>query len=139
MDYLASIFDNRKHWGLLTLRFFIGGRLFYGVIDNVISWDRMMEFSEFLNANQFPLPIASAIVSVYLQFFCSIMIILGLQTRLASLVMVLNFTIAITFVHILGGDSVEGTTPALAMFFGCLTLLFTGAEKLSFDATRRSL
>ena len=139
MDYLETIFSSRKHWGLLTLRLFIGGRLFYGVIDNIISWERMMEFSEFLSANQFPLPIMSAIVSVYLQFLCSIMIILGFQTRLASLVMVLNFTVAIMFVHILGGDSVEGTTPALAMFFGCLTLLFTGAEKLSFDARRKSI
>lgn len=121
-----------KPLGILLLRIFIGLRLLYGVVDNVFSWERMLEFSAFLEANSFPVPIASAVVSVYVQFLGSIMLLIGFKTRFASLVLTLNFIVAV-LVHVLAGDSIEGMTPALAMLFGCLTLLFTGAEKFSLD------
>ena len=115
------------------MRIFVGGRLFYGVIDNVISWADMIEFSEFLKLNQFPMPLLSAVMSVYAQLLCSVLLMIGYKLRWAAIILLINFGVAIIFVHLIGGDSVEGTTPALAMFFGCLTLLFTGAGKLSFD------
>jgi len=45
----------------------------------------------------------------------------------------INFLIALIFVHFRIPDSVEEMTPALAMFFGCLTLFFTGAGRWSID------
>ncbi len=117
--------------GIFLLRLFIGGRLFYGVIDNVVSWERMIEFSKFLEANHFPWPTLSAVGSVYVQLIGSILIIIGFKIRIASLVLVINFLIALIAVHIRSNDSIEGMTPALAMLFGCLTLLFTGPEKIS--------
>ena len=35
--------------GLLILRIFIGARILYGVIDNVINWDKMNEVAQFLS------------------------------------------------------------------------------------------
>jgi len=119
--------------GILILRIFIGFRLFYGVIDNVLSWDKMMEFSHFLESNNFPIPLISAIVSVYIQFIGSILILLGYKIKIVSLLLVINFTVAIIAVHIMSNDTIEGMTPAMAMFFGCLTFVFTGAEKISLD------
>lgn len=124
--------------GIFLLRLFIGGRLCYGVIDNVISWERMLEFADFLSANNFPLPIASAIISVYVQFFGALLILIGFKIRPASFVLILNFLVALVAVHIRTNDSIEGMTPALAMLFGCLTFLFTGAEKISLDYYWRS-
>lgn len=130
---IESTFNANKHIGILVLRIFVGGRLLYGVIDNIISWDRMIEFANFLEANAFPIPVASAVVSVYVQFFGAILLLVGYKTRLVAVLLMLNFIIAILFVHFRANDTVEDMTPALAMLFGCLTLLFTGAEKTSFD------
>ena len=122
-----------KQIGILLLRFFIGFRIFYGVIDNVLSWERMIEFSNFLSANNFPFPIASANISVYVQLFGAILIFIGLKIRVTSFILSINFIIALVSVHLRANDSIEGMTPALAMLFGCLTLLFTGADKISLE------
>ena len=126
--------DANQHIGILLLRIFVGLRLFYGVIDNVLSWEKMMEFADFLAANNFPFPIMSAIASVYIQLIGSLFLLIGFKIRLAAFLLVINFIIALLFVHFRINDSVEGMTPALAMLFGCLTLLFTGAQKISLDS-----
>ncbi len=130
---MNSFLDANRHVGIFLLRLFIGLRLFYGVIDNVVSWEQMMEFARFLTANDFPFPVLSAICSVYLQLLGSLMILAGFKIRMASLLMVANFIIAVFFVHVKGGDSIEEMTPALAMLFGCITFLFIGAERISID------
>ncbi|CAN0509914.1 unnamed protein product, partial [Scytosiphon promiscuus] len=48
-------------------------------------------------------------------------------------VLVINFLVALIFVHISAGDTLEGMTGALAMLFGCLAFLFTGSDKISLD------
>lgn len=119
--------------GILLLRIFVGCRLFYGVIDNVLSWDKMIEFSEFLAAYRFPMPLFCAFTSVYVQLVGSILILIGCQLRMASAILVFNFLIALIGVHFVAQDSVEVMTPALAMLFGCLTLYFTSSGHLSID------
>lgn len=130
---MESFLETNKYVGIFLLRIFIGCRLIYGVIDNIFSWKRMIEFSKFLEANNFPFPIISAVTSVYVQFFGALFILLGFKTRFASFILTINFIIALFFVHVRANDTVEGMTPALAMLFGSLTLLFTGADKISFD------
>lgn len=131
---IDTFLDANKHIGIFLLRIFIGCRLLYGVIDNVVSWERMMEFSKFLETNDFPLPLISAVVSVYVQFLGSILILVGFKIRWASFILVINLIVALVCVHFRAGDTIEGMTPALAMLFGCLTLLFTGADKISLDS-----
>lgn len=131
MRHLSKIntyLDNNKSIGIFLLRLFIGLRLIYGVIDNIFSWEKMLEFSEFLKSSGLPFPIVAAISSVYLQFFCSIFLVLGIKIRLVALLLAINFLVAIG-VHIVLRDSIEGMTPALAIFFGCVTLVFTGSGK----------
>jgi len=130
---IEKYLDDNKHIGIFILRIFIGSRLFYGVIDNVLSWERMLEFSAFLEANAFPLPVISAVTSVYVQFFGAIMVLIGYKIRFACFILVVNFIVALFFVHLKANDTVEGMTPALAMMFGCLALVFTGADKISLD------
>ena len=134
IDKINNQLDARNYVGLFLLRVFIGIRLIYGVIDNIIAWERMMEFSSFLESFNFPFPVISAITSVYLQFIGGILILIGYKIRLASIVLAFNFLIAIIFVHIKANDSIEAMTPAMAMLFGCLTLIFTGAGKISIDS-----
>ncbi len=122
-----------KYIGILLLRLFIGFRILYGVIDNVLSWDKMIEFSKFLDQNDFPYSLNLAVTSVYAQFFCSILILIGFKIRYASFILIINFLVALIFVHLKINDTIEGMTPVLAMLFGCLTFLFTGADKTSID------
>jgi putative oxidoreductase len=117
--------------GLLLLRIFIGLRIVYGAFDNIVSWDKMMEFSEFLKANHFPAPTFCAVLSVYAQFIAAVLILVGYKTRLAAAVLVFNFIVAITMVHL--SHTIERMTPALAMLFVSTALLFTGSGKYAVE------
>ncbi len=130
-DRLESYFNSNSSFGIVLLRAFVGLRVLYGVIDNIISWDRMIEFGDFLQTYSFPYPLISAVISVYVQFFGSLLILIGYKIRPAAFILACNFLVAILFVHIKGNDSIETMTGALAMFFGCLTLLFTGSDKFA--------
>ncbi len=133
---IDNYLDSHKSIGIFILRLFIGIRLIYGVQDNIFSWEQMLEFTKFLEINGLPFPVLSAVVSVYLQFICAILLIVGYKTRFAAFLLVLNFIVAIG-VHINFKDSIEGMTPALAIFFGCITILFTNAGKIAYSSIRK--
>ena len=127
MNKLQLWFSSKSDLGLLIIRLFIGLRIIYGVFDNIISWNKMMEFADFLKASGFPLPTLCAVVSVYAQFICGVLILIGYKTRFAAFILAFNFIVAIVIVHL--NDSIEVMSPALAMLFISLGLLFTGAGK----------
>lgn len=129
----SAQWESRQYLGLFILRLFLGLRLLYGVLDNVLNWERMVEFSLFLENNEFPIPLISAVTSVYVQFFGAISLLVGLKLRFFSFLLVLNFIVALLFVHLANNDTIEGITPALAMLFGCLALFFTGPGKISIE------
>ncbi len=131
MNQLNNLFEKKSAFGELFIRFAIGFHLIYGTQDNIFSWDRMLEFSEFLTAFGFPLPLISAMVSVYAQFISGIMYILGFQVRVAAMVMISNFLVALIMVHI--GDSYPGMFPAIMMLAGSCYLLFNGSKVFSID------
>ena len=126
-----SWFKRNAHWGLFLLRLFIGLRLIYGVIDNVFSWHKMLEFRDFLQQFSFPFPLVCAVVSVYAQFLAGLAIILGWKIRLAALLMIINFLVALIMIH--RNQSVEAMTPALAILFCCILFLFQGAGRMAID------
>lgn len=125
------MFLKNKDFGILLLRLFIGIRLIYGVLDNVLHWERMIEFADFLRQFQFPFPLASAIVSVYAQLIAGILILIGWKIRWAALVMSINFLVALIMVH--REQTLEQMTPPLAILFSNLLFFFTGAGKYSLD------
>ena len=125
------MFWKNKDVGILLLRLFIGIRLIYGVIDNVLHWERMIEFADFLQQFKFPFPLVSAIVSVYAQLIAGILILIGWKIRWAALVMVINFLVAIIMVH--REQTLEQMTPPLAILFSNLLFFFTGAGQYSLD------
>lgn len=96
-------FEERKEYGLILIRLTIGFRLIHGVADNVFSWAHMVEFRDFLDKLGVPFPMFSAHLSVYAQFICGALFILGLLFRPAALVMVINFIFALLIAHRTGG------------------------------------
>src|SRR5690349_16855487 len=79
----------------LVLRILVGSFLMWGTWDNIASSARMQEFAAFLTALHCPMPELAAPVSVYAQFLCGALILVGLFTRWAGLVMTFNFIVAI--------------------------------------------
>lgn len=135
MRKLDRYFHHRKDYAAIFIRLMAGFHLLYGVMDNVVSWHRMIEFKNFLAAQGFPFPLQCAVVSVYAQFTCGICFILGLFTRMAAAIMILNFLVAIIGVHL--KTEYPQTFPAIAMLASSLFLLFNGSGKISVDRIRR--
>lgn len=104
----------------LFIRIPVGFHLIYGVFDNIISWDRMLEFKEFLALHHFPLPLLCAILSVYAQFICGILFMIGWKIRYAAMLMIFNFVVAILMVHV--GDPYPNVFPAIMMLSASIYL-----------------
>ena len=119
-------------FGLLLLRWVTAAFLIYQSHDNVFIAARMTEFEKFLVAHNFFLPELMAPLSVYAQFLCAILFILGLVTRWAGLVTASNFTVAVWMVH--WPQTFTGWWPALILVFLGLLFATLGAGRYSVDA-----
>ena len=128
---LNSFFEARKDYGAIFLRLVIGWRLIDGTQDNVFSWERMIEFRNFLEQHGVPSPLVAAHVSVYAQFICGILYVVGAFVRPAAVVMIVNFIAALIIAHI--GLTFEQSFDAWMMLLGSIFFLFYGAGKLSVD------
>lgn len=127
--------DGYREVGPLLFRAFLGIILMYGTVDNVVSAERMLEFRDFLAQNGFPAPLASAYLSAYAQFVAGGLLLLGLLTRWAALVMVFNFGVALAMVHV--GLPFSANISPLAMLFGAVLFLLYGGGPISVDARLR--
>jgi len=132
---LNRYLDKRKEYGYIFLRLIIGWRLIDGTQDNVFSYSRMLEFRDFLEQHNVVFPLLAAHVSVYAQFICGILIMLGAYIRISALIMVINFIAAILIAHI--GLTFEQSFDALMMLFGSAFFFIAGAGKISIDDFRK--
>jgi putative oxidoreductase len=134
MSHITTWLDERRELGALFIRLFMSTFLIYMAQDNVFDRTRMVEFERFLGQFGFPMPLLSAHVSVYAQFVCGILILLGAFARVAAAAMVVNFVVALAMVHTRLPFR-EALDPS-AMLAGSLFLLFHGAGVPSIDAWR---
>jgi putative oxidoreductase len=134
-DFIAlRALDAHAEYGTLLLRLFFGFVLMYGTQDNVFHRERMLEFRDFVAQNGFPYPLFSAHLSAYAQFVCGILIGVGLLTRLAALVMLINFAVALLMVHV--GLPFSANISPLAMLFCSAFFLLHGPGPLALDRPR---
>lgn len=126
--------DRSAAFAPLVLRIAVGAHLIHGTQDNLLSWARMLEFRDFLNAEGFPFPLACAITSVVAQFTAGVLYLIGWQVRPAAAVMLFNFAVAILAVH--WGHPYPAVFPAWMMWAGSLALLLSGAGAWSLDGRR---
>lgn len=129
LDKFYHVLDENRGYGILLLRLLIGWRLVDGTLDNVLSWERMLEFSRFLDQFGFPFALASANVSVYAQFICGILYMLGWFIRPAAAVMIVNFLVALVMVH--AGTTFQQSFEALVMFTTAIFFLLNGPGKFA--------
>jgi putative oxidoreductase len=131
MTRVFTWFERNRDWGIFLLRLFIGLRLIYGVQDNVLSWEHMIRFRDFLQQFHFPIPLVCAVVSVYVQLITGIMLILGWKIRYAAILLIINFLVALIMVH--RNQPIEAMTAPMAILFSAILFLFQGAGRISVD------
>lgn len=133
---LNQYFDQKKDYGAFFLRILIGWRLIDGTQDNVFNWSRMLEFRDFLEQHRVAYPLVAANVSVYAQFICGCLYILGLFIRPAAIIMMINFLVALFIVHL--GTTFQQSFEALVMLFSSIFFLFHGPGKFSVERGLRN-
>lgn len=74
---------------------------------------------------------ASLALAVFAEVFCSLLLLLGLAVRLASIPLIITMLIAILIVH--GKDGLEQQEPGLHYLLAYLVLLFAGGGAISID------
>ena len=134
MTSLSNWLDQRREIAVLILRLFFAFILIYGTQDNVFERARMLEFRDFLAKSGFPVPLAAAYLSAYAQFLCGILLLLGLFTRFAAAIMVVNFVVALVMVHLRTPFNVN--IAPLAMLVCAVFFVIYGAPRYSIDAKR---
>jgi len=131
MSFLKNLFETRAmniDWVALILRIIGGGfMLTHG-------WPK---FQKLLDGNlQFADPIGlgvgpSLFLTVFAEFFCGLLILLGLGTRLASIPSFITMFVAAFVVH--GADPFKKKELALVYMLVYLALFLLGSGKFSID------
>ena len=114
--------------GLLLLRVAIGGMmLVHGLpkLMNLLSGS--IEFADPLGLG----PQLSLVLAVGAEVGCSLLLIFGLFTRLATLPLIVTMTVAVLIIH--ADDPYSKKEMALLYLVPYLTLLFSGAGQFSLD------
>jgi putative oxidoreductase len=119
--------------GLLLLRGFAGLALAFGHgINKVPPSD---QFVGWVGSFGFPLPLLFAWLSAFAEFVGGILLAIGLLTRPAALLIIINMSVALIFAH--AGDSFSDRELPLLFLFTALLFLFTGAGRYSVDGRIR--
>lgn len=116
--------------GLLLLRVGVGSMMLFGH-----GLGKLLNYSEM--STQFPDPIGlgpqvSLIATIFAEFVCAGLLIVGAATRLAALPLAFTMLVAAGVVH--GADPWAKKEFALLFAIPCLTLMLTGGGMFSLDA-----
>lgn len=116
------------NYGLLVFRLVLGGfMLTHG-------WQKLSNFDAFSTAFPDPIGLGSSVslsMIIFAEFFCSILLILGLFTRLATIPLMIGMGVAVLVIH--GNDPFATKELPWLYFISYLGILLTGAGKLSID------
>lgn len=128
-----SFLPTSVDFGLLLLRLLTGATMIY-----VHGWGKLTNFQAMVG--KFPNPIpqlpneVALGLAVFAEVVCAGLIAIGLLTRLAAFILVINMSVAFFMVH--KASLIPGPASgelALMYLGGFLVLLFTGAGRFSVD------
>lgn len=132
MEFLTKDWKNSKDVGLLILRVVFGIVLIYGHGFDKIAAIFSGEEIQFMD----PIGIG-AILSFYLaafaEFICALFLIMGLFSRIATLILVINFIVIFIFHAFIVGDDFSILELRYLYLFTFIALFFTGPGKFSLD------
>lgn len=129
------LFQNRPtalDFSLLLLRLAGGLMLLHGI-------PKIMNFSTMAEKFGDPIgigPLASLILCILAEFFCTVFVVLGAFTRLALIPLLINMAVIIFVVH--GNESLSEREKPIMFLLIFVTLFFTGSGKYSVDGLRKA-
>ncbi len=116
--------------GLLVLRVSFGLMML-----GAHGYGKLMNFRTLSGTFPDPLGIGSSSISlmlaIFAEFFCSVLIILGLFTRLATIPLIVTMLVAVTVVH--AKDPWNAKELGVAYLAAFTTILITGSGPLGLD------
>ncbi|MCB0074355.1 MAG: DoxX family protein [Caldilineaceae bacterium] len=115
--------------GLLFLRVFLGAFMMFSH-----GWGKMMKFGVLSAKFPDPIGLGSSValsMAIFAEVFCSLLLIVGLFTRLAAMPLLVTMLVAAFVIH--GADPWGKKEFALLYAVPFLTLIFTGAGRYSLD------
>ena len=115
--------------GLLALRVCFGGVMAYQH-----GWSKLMGYSAMAESFPDPLGVGHKVslgLVVGAEFFCALLLVGGLLTRLAVIPLVINMAVAFFMIH--GGDPLEKKELALLYLIPYVTIFFCGPGAISID------
>lgn len=116
-------------FGLLLLRLVIGGLMAHHGWDKLAKvLDGNMAFADPIGIGNYP----SLYLTIFAEFVCSLLLVLGLFTRLAVIPIIITMLVAILVVH--AADPLQVKELAIIYLGANLALFFTGPGKISIDS-----
>lgn len=132
MNTLIKDWKNGTDIGLLIIRLLFGILLIYGhgfgKITTIISGEEI----KFMD----PIGIGANLsyhLAAFAEGICSLFIILGLYTRIAAIILLINFIVIFTFHAFIIGDGFSVLELRYFYLFTILALFFSGPGKYSLD------
>jgi len=119
--------------GLLVLRAWLG----VAIVCNH-GWGKLSHFEEMADKFGDPLHLgthASLALATFAEFFCGLLLALGLLSRFAALVLCINLAVAFTAVHQLSLSGPHSGELAFVYLAGFVALLIAGPGKYSIDSS----
>ena len=116
---------------LLVLRITMGGGIFLkDGLEKIIGFSHMAaHFPDPVHIG----PVPSLVFALFSDAICSLLILFGLATRLAALVVVINLTVAFSLVHKFAFFGPHNGELAFVYIGGCLALVLAGGGRFSLD------
>ncbi len=119
---------NATHLSVLLLRLAAGGFMLthgYGKLQQLMAGE--FQFADPIGVG----PEVSLVLAVFAEFFCSLLVMLGLGTRLATIPLIVTMAVAAFIAH--GADPFGRKEMALLYLVIYVVLLLTGSGKYSVD------
>jgi putative oxidoreductase len=124
-NYSAGAFNA----AMLIFRLGLGILMMHHGYQKLIGFGTMKgQFVSFLGLG----PSFSLALDIFAEFFCSLFLILGLFTRLATIPLIIAMTVALVQVH--GGDYFGKGEPATHFIICYIVLLLVGPGRVSVDS-----
>ena len=130
-DLVLEGFASGRDAALALARVATGLFLVHGVWDNVVDPERMAEFVGFMRASGFAAPEWLAPFSVYTQLAAGVMLVLGLLTRWAGLIVTATFVVGLWVVH--WEQTFREWWPALSLVLLGAFFVTSGGGRLALD------
>ena len=109
-------------------------RLGFGILIVHHGYDKLMNFSQMQNTFMDFMGLGSKIslsLMIFAEFFCGILVVLGLLTRLACIPLLIAMCVA--FFKVMNADAFGHGETALLYVVGFLAILFAGPGRFSID------